>query len=60
MGELVTANTLQVMRLAEVNKVPLIDPVSTGDKLLENKLYPSRARFMDSFQVSSLAIYAFD
>ena len=59
-GEMVTANTLQVMRIAEENKVPLIAPAATGDKLLENKLYSSRVCFMDSFQGSSLAKYAFE
>ncbi|MCX2682313.1 ABC transporter substrate-binding protein [Campylobacter sp. MIT 21-1685] len=56
-GEMVTANTLQVMRVAEQNKIPLIAPAATGDKLLEKKSYSSRVCFMDSFQGSSLAKY---
>ncbi|MBZ7945215.1 ABC transporter substrate-binding protein [Campylobacter sp. RM10532] len=56
-GEMITANTLQVMRVAEENKIPLIAPAATGDKLLENKQYSSRVCFMDSFQGSSLAKY---
>lgn len=56
-GEMVTANTLQVMRVAEDQKVPVIAPAATGDKLLNNKLYSSRVCFMDSFQGSSLAKY---
>lgn len=59
-GEMLTANTLQVMRVAEENKIPLIAPAATGDKLLENKFYSSRVCFMDSFQGSSLAKYAFE
>ncbi|XGQ70419.1 ABC transporter substrate-binding protein [Campylobacter hepaticus] len=58
-GEMVTANTLQVMRVAEDNKIPLIAPAATGDKLLDKKSYSSRVCFMDSFQGSSLAKYVF-
>ncbi|EAH5372578.1 ABC transporter substrate-binding protein [Campylobacter jejuni] len=54
-GEMVTANTLQVMRVAEDNKIPLIAPAATGDRLI----YSSRVCFMDSFQGSSLAKYVF-
>lgn len=36
-GEMVTANTLQVMRVAEDNKIPLIAPAATGDRLLDKK-----------------------
>lgn len=56
-GEMVTANTLQAMRVAEENKIPIIAPAATGDKLLDKKLYSSRVCFMDSFQGSSLAKY---
>lgn len=59
-GEMVTANTLQVIKVAEDKKIPLIAPAATGDKLLEKKLYSSRVCFMDSFQGSSLAKYAFE
>ncbi|EDP6341702.1 ABC transporter substrate-binding protein [Campylobacter jejuni] len=58
-GEMVTANTLQVMRVAEDNKIPLIAPAATGDRLLDKKMYSSRVCFMDSFQGSSLAKYVF-
>ncbi|MCC8350589.1 ABC transporter substrate-binding protein, partial [Campylobacter sp. VicNov18] len=58
-GEMVTANTLQVMRVAEDSKIPLIAPAATGDRLLEKKSYSSRVCFMDSFQGSSLAKYIF-
>lgn len=58
-GEMVTANTLQVMRVAEDNKIPLIAPAATGDRLLDKKIYSSRVCFMDSFQGSSLAKYVF-
>ena len=58
-GEMVSANTLQIMRVAEDSKIPLIAPAATGDKLLDKKLYSSRVCFMDSFQGSSLAKYAF-
>ncbi len=59
-GEMITANTLQVMKVAEDKQIPLIAPAATGDKLLENKKYSSRVCFMDSFQGSSLAKYVFD
>ncbi|TQR33714.1 branched-chain amino acid ABC transporter substrate-binding protein [Campylobacter sp. MIT 99-7217] len=58
-GEMVTANTLQIMRVAEDKKIPLIAPAATSDKLLNGKKYSSRVCFMDSFQGSSLAKYAF-
>lgn len=58
-GEMVTANTLQVIRVAEDKKIPLIAPAATGDKLLDKKLYSSRVCFMDSFQGSSLAKYVY-
>lgn len=56
-GEMTTANTLQTMKVAEDNKIPLIAPAATGDRLLERKIYSSRVCFMDSFQGSSLARY---
>lgn len=59
-GEMVSANTLQAMKVAEDNKIPLIAPAATGDKLLEKKFYSSRVCFMDSFQGSSLAKYVFE
>lgn len=59
-GEMLSANTLQIMSVAEESKVPLIAPAATGDKILNNKKYSSRVCFMDSFQGSSLAKYASD
>ena len=59
-GEMVTANTLQAMKVAEDNKIPLIAPAATSDKLLDKKFYSSRVCFMDSFQGSSLAKYVFE
>lgn len=56
-GEMLTANTLQVMRIAEEKKVPVVAPAATADKLLNKKSYSSRVCFMDSFQGSSLASY---
>lgn len=58
-GEMVTANTLQVMSAGENAKVPTIAPAATSDKLLIGKKYSSRVCFMDSFQGGSLAKYAF-
>lgn len=58
-GEMVTANTLQAIAVAENKKVPLIAPAATADKLLNNKHYASRVCFMDSFQGSALASYAY-
>ena len=59
-GEMVTTNTLQVMRVGEERKIPVIAPAATGDKLISNKKYSSRVCFMDSFQGSSLAKYVYN
>ncbi|MCR6573053.1 ABC transporter substrate-binding protein [Campylobacter insulaenigrae] len=56
-GEMITANTLQVIRIGEEKKVPVVAPAATADKILNKKLYASRVCFMDSFQGSSLANY---
>ncbi len=59
-GEMVTANTAQIMSVSESKKVPLITPAATADKLLNGKHYSARVCFKDSFQGSSLAGYAYD
>ena len=59
-GEMTTSNTLQVIRVGEEKKIPVIAPAATGDKLLVNKKYASRVCFMDSFQGSSLANYVYN
>ncbi|MBK1971049.1 ABC transporter substrate-binding protein [Campylobacter sp. TTU_617] len=59
-GEMVTANTLQVMKIAEDNKIPLIAPAATGDRLLDKKKYSSRVCFSDNFQGSSMAKYVYN
>ncbi|MCV3483376.1 ABC transporter substrate-binding protein [Campylobacter sp. CNRCH_2014_0184h] len=56
-GEMLTANTLQVIRIGEEKKIPVVAPAATADKILNKKLYASRVCFMDSFQGSSLANY---
>ncbi|AJC85028.1 ABC transporter substrate-binding protein [Campylobacter peloridis] len=56
-GEMLTANTLQVIRIGEEKKVPVVAPAATADKILNKKMYASRVCFMDSFQGSSLASY---
>lgn len=57
-GEAITANTMQVISAAEANKIPMIAPVASGDKLLNGKKYSSRVCFMDSFQGQKFAQYA--
>lgn len=59
-GEATTPNTMQVISVAEDKKVPMIAPVASGDKLLDNKKYSSRVCFMDSFQGQKFADYAID
>ncbi|KAA6225393.1 ABC transporter substrate-binding protein [Campylobacter sp. LR185c] len=59
-GEMLTANTLQVMRVAEEKEIPLIAPAATSDRILDKKNFSSRVCFNDSFQGESLAKYAFD
>ena len=59
-GEMVTANTMQIMQVSEEKKIPLIAPAATADKLLNGKKYSARVCFQDSFQGSSLATYAYD
>ncbi|WP_297192025.1 ABC transporter substrate-binding protein [uncultured Campylobacter sp.] len=59
-GEAITTNTMQVIQVAEENKIPMIAPVASGDRLLDNKKYSSRVCFTDSFQGGKLADYAVD
>lgn len=59
-GEMVTANTMQIISVAESKKIPLIAPAATADKLLNGKKFASRVCFMDSFQGASLGKYAFE
>lgn len=56
-GEMVTANTLVVMKTAEAKKVPVIAPAATSDKLLKDKKYAARVCFNDSFQGKAMAKY---
>lgn len=57
-GELITANTMQVMAIADKNKIPVIAPAATSDKLLDNIKFGSRVCFMDSFQGKAAAEFA--
>lgn len=57
-GAMLTANTQQVLQIADEKKVPLISPASTADKLLDRSKYGARVTFMDSFQGTSFANYA--
>lgn len=57
-GELITANTMQVMAIADKSKVPVIAPAATSDKLLDNVKFGSRVCFMDSFQGKAAAEFA--
>ncbi|EAI7185468.1 ABC transporter substrate-binding protein [Campylobacter coli] len=56
-GEATTPNTIQAISIVEDKKIPLIAPVASGDKLLEDKKYASRVCFSDSFQGDKFASY---
>lgn len=56
-GEAVTPNTIQAISITEDKKIPLIAPVSSGDKLLDKKKFASRVCFKDSFQGEKFASY---
>ncbi len=57
-GEMVTANTQQVLQIADEKKTPMIAPAATADKLLDRAKYGARVTFMDSFQGTSFAQFA--
>lgn len=57
-GAMITANTLQVISIAEKQKIPVIAPAATGDKLTMRKRYANRVCFTDSFQGEVIANYA--
>ncbi|PID47158.1 MAG: branched-chain amino acid ABC transporter substrate-binding protein [Proteobacteria bacterium] len=59
LGALTSTNTAQVISLADKKKVPVIASVATNDKLTTNRDYANRVCFMDSFQGSVVANYAF-
>lgn len=58
-GEATTTDTMQAISISEEKKIPLIAPVASGDRLLDNKKYASRVCFKDSFQGDKFATYVF-
>jgi branched-chain amino-acid ABC transport system periplasmic binding protein len=54
-GELTTANTMQVMAVADKSGVPVIAPAATADKLLDKVKFGARVCFTDSFQGKAAA-----
>lgn len=59
-GALTTGNTQQVLGIAEEKKIPVIAPAATADKLFDGKKFGARVCFMDSFQGSAFASFAYD
>lgn len=57
-GEMVTANTQQILQICDEKKVPVVSPASTADKLLDRAKFGARVTFMDSFQGTAFAKYA--
>ncbi len=60
LGALTSANTAQVISIAEKKKVPVIASVATLDKLTAKRNYANRVCFSDSFQGEVVAKYAKD
>lgn len=59
-GELISTNTEQVASVAEKNKIPVVAPAATNDRLVLKKDYLSRVCFTDSFQGEVAASYAYN
>ncbi|QLI05921.1 high-affinity branched-chain amino acid ABC transporter, periplasmic Leu/Ile/Val-binding protein [Candidatus Campylobacter infans] len=57
-GAMVTANTQQVLQIAEEKRVPVVAPAATADKLLDRAKFGARVTFMDSFQGTTFAKFA--
>ncbi len=58
-GAMTSTNTAQVMSVAEKKHVPVVAPAATLDKLTMRKKYANRVCFIDSFQGSVVANYAY-
>ena len=59
-GPLTSTNVAASLSIADKKKIPLIAPVATNDKLNYKKKYGNRVCFIDSFQGSVIANYAFN
>ncbi len=58
-GEVASSHTLALAPIAESNKVPVITPASTNPLVTQGRKYVSRVCFIDPFQGSAMAVYAF-
>lgn len=58
-GPMISTNALAMVKIADDNKVPLIAPVATNDRVTQGKKFVSRISFADSFQGVIAANLAF-
>ncbi|MDE5603112.1 MAG: ABC transporter substrate-binding protein [Helicobacter sp.] len=58
-GPMVSTNALAMVKIADDNRVPLIAPVATNDRVTQGKKFVSRISFADSFQGLIAANLAF-
>lgn len=58
-GPMISTNALAMVKIADDNKVPLIAPVATNDRVTQGKKFVSRISFADSFQGLIAANLAF-
>ncbi|MFV0482341.1 MAG: ABC transporter substrate-binding protein [Campylobacteraceae bacterium] len=57
-GELISTNTDQIASITEKEKIPLVAPAATNDRLTQRKQFMNRVCFTDSFQGEVVANYA--
>ncbi|MGE4232270.1 MAG: ABC transporter substrate-binding protein [Bacteriovoracia bacterium] len=60
LGEVASSRSLAMAPIAQANKVPMISPASTNPKVTEVGNYIFRVCFIDSFQGSVMANFAFN
>lgn len=58
-GELISTNTDQIASIAEKEKIPVVAPAATNDRLTQRRSFMNRVCFTDSFQGEVVANYAF-
>ena len=57
-GELISTNTDQIASIAEKEKIPVVAPAATNDRLTQRRSFTNRVCFTDSFQGEVVASYA--
>lgn len=57
-GELISTNTDQIASIAEKEKIPVVAPAATSDRLTQRRTFTNRVCFTDSFQGEVVANYA--